>query len=88
MSRTTIGEKFIWGLAGLGIGAGIALLLAPKTGREARRYLKRMAEDGRERVVETGEQVFEKGKEAYEHGKAIVDDAMEFVDRGRKAVFR
>jgi hypothetical protein len=26
------------------------------------------------------------GKKAYEHGKAVVDEAMEYIDRGRRAV--
>ncbi|MBI3896023.1 MAG: YtxH domain-containing protein [Acidobacteria bacterium] len=82
------GDKVLWMLAGLGIGAGVALLFAPKTGRETRRYLKHIAEEGRDKVVETGEEVFEKGKEVYERGKAVVDDAMEYVDRGRRAMFR
>ena len=81
-------EKFLWMLAGLGVGAGVALLFAPKTGRETRKYLKRVAEEGRDKVKESGEEVFDKGKEIYERGKAVVDEAMEFVDRGRRAVFR
>ena len=82
------GEKVLWMLAGLGIGAGVALLFAPKTGRDTRRYLKRMAEEGRDKVVETGEEALGKGKEVYERGKAVVNEAMEFVDRSRRAVLR
>ena len=82
------GEKVLWLLAGLGIGAGVALLFAPKSGRETRRYLKHMAEEGRDKVVETGEEIRGKGKEVYERGKAVVDEAMEFVDRSRRAVRR
>lgn len=82
------GGKVLWMLAGLGIGAGMALLFAPKTGKETRKYLKRMAEEGRDKVVETGEEIRGKGKEVYERGKAVVDEAMEFVDRSRRAVRR
>ena len=87
MSRGN-GEKFLWMLAGMGLGAGIALLFAPKSGREARRYLSRLALEGRERVLESGEEFVDRGKKIYEHGKAVVDEAMEFVDRGRRAVLR
>lgn len=82
------GKKVLWMLAGLGIGAGVALLFAPKSGKETRRYLKHMAEEGRDKVVETGEEVLGKGREVYERGKAVVDEAMEFVDRSRRAVLR
>ena len=73
-------------MAGMGIGAGIALLFAPKSGKDTRKYLSRMAEDGRDKVVETGEEFMDRGKKVYEHGKAVVDEAMEYIDRGRRAV--
>ena len=87
MSRGS-GEKFLYMLAGMGLGAGFALLFAPKSGRETRRYLSRLADEGRERVFETSEEFVDRGKKVYEHGKAVVDEAMEFVDRGRRAVMR
>lgn len=79
-------ERFFFILAGMGIGAGLALLYAPKTGKDARKYLSRMAEDSRDKVVETGEEFADRGKKAYEQGKAVVDEAMEYIDRGRRAV--
>ena len=81
-------ESFLWMLAGMGLGAGIALLFAPKTGQETRRYLSRMARRSGDRVLETGEEFVDRGKKVYEQGKAVVDDALEFVDRGRRAVLR
>jgi gas vesicle protein len=79
-------ERFFLIMAGVGIGAGIALLFAPKRGKDTRKYLSRMAEDSRDRVVETGEEFVDHSKKAYEHGKAVVDEAMEYIDRGRRAV--
>ena len=79
-------ERFFLLMAGMGIGAGIALLFAPKSGKETRKYLSRMAEDSRDRVVETAEDLAHHGKKAYEDGKAVVDEAMEYIDRGRRAV--
>lgn len=81
-------EKFLWLLAGLGLGAGIALLFAPKSGKQSRRYLSRLAEDSRERVIESGQEFLGKGKEVYERGKAVVDEALDFVERGRRVVSR
>jgi gas vesicle protein len=48
-------ERFFLIMAGMGIGAGVALLFAPKSGRDTRKYLSRMAEDSRDKVVDTGE---------------------------------
>ncbi|MBI2817791.1 MAG: YtxH domain-containing protein [Acidobacteria bacterium] len=86
--RHNTGEKFLWMLAGVGIGAGVALLFAPRTGRDMRRYLARVAEDSRDRLVEGGQDVLEKGKHALERGKSVVDEALDFVERGRRVVIR
>ncbi|MBV8207904.1 MAG: YtxH domain-containing protein, partial [Acidobacteria bacterium] len=45
-----IGTVLAFLFVGLGIGAVTALLLAPKTGRQMRRTLRRTYEDARERV--------------------------------------
>jgi len=79
-------EKFLWLLAGLGLGAGIALLFAPKTGRELRRKLTRMAEDSRDRLAESSQEVMEKGRQVFERGRAVVDEALDFVERGRRTI--
>jgi gas vesicle protein len=82
------GEKFVWLLAGVGLGASIALLFAPYSGRETRRRLTRLAEDSRDRLAESGQEVLDKGKLALERGKAVVDDALDFVERGRRTILR
>ena len=89
------GEKFVWLLAGVGLGAGLALLFAPQSGRETRRQLVRMAEDSRDRLTESGQdildkgkQVMDKGKQVIERGKAVVDEALDFVERGRRTILR
>ncbi len=53
------------------IGAGIALLLAPKPGRETREDLKRFASSARERGVSAID------KDLYEAGKGAIAGAME-----------
>lgn len=53
------------GLIGAGIGAGIALLLAPKPGSETREDVKHFALGAREKVVSA----IDKGKDIYAAGK-------------------
>jgi gas vesicle protein len=60
------------------IGAGIALLLAPKAGSETRDDLKRFATSTRERVASA----IDKGKDLYEEGKDTLTGA---VEAGKKA---
>jgi gas vesicle protein len=79
-------ERLLLILAGAGLGAGVALLFAPKTGRDTRRAISRAARHSRDRVVETSEEFVDRGKRVFEHGKTVVDEAMEYVDRGRRAV--
>ena len=66
------------------IGAGVALLVAPKTGEETRRMIKDMAEDAKEKAEGYYEQVkgkatsyVEKGKDFIEKEKNLITKAVE-----------
>jgi gas vesicle protein len=79
------GDKFLFFLAGAGIGAVVALLLAPKSGRETRELLARTATDGRDFIankVSEGRQVVE------EKSRRLGDDFGSFLDRSKEAVQR
>lgn len=78
--------KFGWFLAGAVIGAGVALLYAPKPGKETRNYIDESTKDSREAIESGGRDLMEKGKELYDRGKQIVDDAADLFERGRKLV--
>ena len=56
-------------LAGAGIGAGFALLFAPKTGRDTRRLIARRAEDGKEYVSSRGRDFYRQAEGAVGRGK-------------------
>lgn len=66
-------------LVGGVVGAGVALLLAPKPGKEIRDDLKRFATTTKDRVI----LAVEKGKELYEEGTAAVASA---IDAGKTAL--
>lgn len=74
---------FSFFLGGL-IGAGVALLFAPKSGKETREKIKELAVEAKEKVEDVVEQVkgkatsaVEKGKGLYEEKKSIVTTAIE-----------
>jgi gas vesicle protein len=48
MGEKSGGDKFLYLVAGAGIGAILALLFAPKSGRETRELIARTANDGRD----------------------------------------
>ena len=56
-------------LAGMGIGAGLALLFAPKSGKEVRRYLVRRAEDGRDYLTAAGKEMRRQAEDVVEKVK-------------------
>jgi gas vesicle protein len=55
------------------VGAGVALLLAPKAGKEVRDDIKRFASSTKDRVT----LAIDKGKELFEEGKTAVTSAIE-----------
>ena len=76
----------MWFLAGASIGATIALLVAPQSGRETRRIIKRKTREGREVLSDTSRDLMEKGRDLYEKGLRVADDAAEMIERGRRLV--
>jgi len=58
-------------LAGLGIGAVVALLLAPKSGKEAREYIAGKAEEGRDYVKAKTEDLRRQAEDAVEKAKIL-----------------
>ncbi|HXG35083.1 MAG TPA: YtxH domain-containing protein [Bryobacteraceae bacterium] len=86
MATDRNGSAVVWFLAGAAVGAAIALLFAPASGREARRYITRKAEESRDAIVDAGREVLERGREYYERGKKVAEEAGEFFERGKKAL--
>lgn len=78
--------KLVWFVGGVAIGATIALLYAPQSGRETRRVIKKRTREGRESLVETSRDLVDKGRDLYEKGLRVADEAAEMIERGRRLV--
>ena len=78
--------KLGWFMAGAVLGGAVALLYAPKAGKETRQFITKKTEEGREALSETGKEVYEKSREIYDKGKQIADDAADLFERGRRLV--
>lgn len=79
------GDKFLFFVAGAGIGAVLALLFAPKSGRETREIIARTATDSRDFVtdkVNEGRHIVE------EKSRRFGDDFNSFLDKSKEAVQR
>jgi gas vesicle protein len=67
--RTMLVSFLVGGL----VGAGVALLLAPKSGKDLRKGITDIATDTRDKIAST----VEKGKELYVENTAAVKNAFE-----------
>jgi gas vesicle protein len=72
-------------LAGLGLGAIVALLLAPKSGKEAREYITGKAEEGREYVKAKTEDLRRQAEGAVEKGKDLVTKQKDLLSAALEA---
>lgn len=84
--RDDNGKVAVWFLTGAAIGAAVALLYAPSTGKDMRKRLARSAGDGGEVLSVKGREMIDRGRELYDKGRAMADEAADLFERGRKMV--
>lgn len=85
MSDENDGSKIGFFLAGLGIGAVIALLLAPLSGKETRDMIVEKAEEGRDFVKTKTEEIRKQAEDAVEKGKDMVSKQKELLSAALEA---
>jgi gas vesicle protein len=66
------GNSFLWFLAGLGVGAVVGVLYAPRSGDETRDVIRSKAQEGSD--------------QAREQVRRARQQASEWVDRGREVI--
>ena len=84
MSTSNNASNAVWFLTGSAVGAAVALLYAPQSGRQSRKFIRRKTEDGQEAFAEISKDVLDRGREYYEKGRKIAEEAGELFERGRK----
>ena len=85
MSENNGGTQVGFFLAGLGIGAVIALLFAPRSGKETREFIVHKAEEGRDYVVTKSEEIRKQAEDAVEKGKDLVSKQKELLSAALEA---
>jgi gas vesicle protein len=78
--------RILWFVAGAAVGASIALLFAPASGKDTRRLITKKAGEGREALADTGKEIVDKGRDLYDKGRKLADEAADMFERGRKLV--
>ena len=85
MAESSGGDKFLYFLAGAGIGAVLALLFAPKSGKETRDFLAKTASDSKDYMSNK----YSEGRQFVgDTGRKVTDDFNTFLDRSKEAVQR
>lgn len=79
-------NSLAWFLTGAIIGVTAAMLYAPKSGKDTRKFISDKTQQGREAVTATTNDIAEAGKEMFERGRKLVEDAADLFERGRKLV--
>ena len=78
-------SNFGFFLAGLGMGAILALLFAPRSGKETREYIAGKAEEGRDYVKAKTEDLRRQAEGAVEKGKDLVTKQKELLSAALEA---
>jgi len=79
-----VGSKVTYFLVGLGVGALVGILFAPKSGEDTRDYLAKKADEGRDfaqrkakELRERADDLIERSKDAATRGKDSITSAVE-----------
>jgi gas vesicle protein len=84
-------EKLAWFLAGIGCGAVVGILYAPRSGDETREVLRAKAEEGRNYVQDRTQRVRDQAGQWVDRGREVVNQQKEnlrgAVETGRQAYY-
>ena len=85
MAENNGGSKVAFFLAGMGIGAVIALLFAPKSGRETRDYIAHKAEESKDYLAARSKDLRKQAEETVEKAKDLVTKQKEQLSAALEA---
>jgi gas vesicle protein len=87
---SSVGTVLISFLAGAAIGSGLALLFAPKSGREVRDQIKDLTDDAVGRIKEYARDAQDKIKTTYDEGKELLKEKKTIIssaiEAGKEAI--
>ncbi len=85
MNENAGGSKFGFFMAGMGIGAVVALLFAPRSGKETRDMIAQRAEEGRDYVKTRSDELRKQAEDVVEKGKDLVTKQKELLSAALEA---
>ena len=78
--RNTVGTAVVFLMIGLGAGALAGLLLAPKTGKQFRRDLKRGYDDAKDTLQDWTEEAGERARDARDRVRDVAERGIEMAE--------
>lgn len=83
------GSSFLWFLAGLGVGAVVGVLYAPRSGDETRDVIRSKAQEGAERARQQVRRAREQANDWMDRGRGVINQQRESLrtayEAGRQA---
>jgi gas vesicle protein len=86
MASEDAGISLAWFLVGAAVGGSIALLYAPRTGKDMRRMIAKKTEQSKEALTDSSKEVLDRGRELFDRAREVADEAADTFDRARKLV--
>ena len=77
--RSNVGTAVTFLMIGLGAGALVALLLAPKSGKQMRKDLRRKFDDARDTLQDWSEEASDRVQDAVEHTAEWAEELRDVV---------
>ena len=74
----------VWFILGAAVGAGVALLYAPQSGEDTRRFIGQKTREGRESLADMGDDIVDKSRDLLDKGRKVADDAAGYFERTRR----
>jgi gas vesicle protein len=74
-----VGSKVSYFLVGLGVGALVGVLFAPKSGEETRQFLSDKADEGRDFAQKKARELRERADDLIERGKDVASRQKETI---------
>jgi len=84
--RSALGTGITMLLIGLGAGALTALLLAPRSGKQTRKLIRRKYDDTVEDITERADEIRERGTEWLERAKDFAGSVSDTAEEARERV--
>jgi gas vesicle protein len=86
-----VGSKITYFLVGMGVGALVGVLFAPKSGEETRRFLSDKADEGRDYAQKKARELRERADDLIERGKETANkhkDTISAAVEGARDAYR